>query len=229
MYEIGMSRRRGLILLGAMAGTAYAAESFKPHERLSLSKPPINLDQQVPAVMRGWVVDPSIVPLQPDAGLQSKLDSLYSQLLARTYVNENGQRVMLSIAYGADQSSESTAVHRPEFCYSAQGFRVRSAGRKQLKFGATPIEVQRLIAHMGSRLEPITYWVTLDERASLPGLDRKLDQLRFGLRGQIPDGMLLRVSTVGLNQEQSFAVQENFLSTLFGAMSPAIRARYFGS
>lgn len=179
--------------------------------------------------MGGWVVDASIIPLLPDASLQSKLDALYSQLLARTYVNAQGQRVMLSIAYGADQSSEATAVHRPEFCYSAQGFRVRSAGRHTLSFGPRQIEVQRLISEMGSRFEPITYWVTLDEHASLPGLSRKLDQLRFGLRGQIPDGMLLRVSTIGLSQAQSFAVQEEFLETLYRAISPAVRTRYFGS
>ncbi|KQY82879.1 hypothetical protein ASD35_25330 [Pelomonas sp. Root1444] len=179
--------------------------------------------------MGGWVVDASIIPLLPDASLQSKLDALYSQLLARTYVNAKGQRVMLSIAYGADQSSEATAVHRPEFCYSAQGFRVRNAGRHTLSFGPRQIEVQRLISEMGSRYEPITYWVTLDEHASLPGLSRKLDQLRFGLRGQIPDGMLLRVSTIGLSQAQSFAVQEEFLETLYGAISPAVRTRYFGS
>jgi len=229
MPEIGVSRRRGLILLGAMAGTAYASEAFKPRERLSLTKAPINLERQVPTSFRGWVVDPTIIPLQADAGVQSKLDALYSQLLARTYVNGSGQRVMLSIAYGADQSSESTAVHRPEFCYSAQGFRVRSAGRQSLTFGVNSIEVQRLVAEMGGRFEPITYWVTLDERASLPGLSRKLEQLRFGLKGYIPDGMLFRVSTVGLGKEQSFAVQEDFLSTLFAAMSPDIRARYFGS
>jgi EpsI family protein len=82
---------------------------------------------------------------------------------------------------------------------------------------------------MGPRFEPITYWVTLDEHASLPGLSRKLDQLRYGMRGQIPDGMLVRVSTVGLPQEQSFAVQKEFLETLYGAISPTVRGRYFGS
>lgn len=224
-----MTRRRGVILLGAMAGTAWASEALKPTQRLSLTKAPIQLEQQVPRALGGWVVDASIIPLLPDASLQARLDALYSQLLARTYVNAAGQRVMLSIAYGADQSSEATAVHRPEFCYSAQGFRVRNAGRHTLNFGTQHVEVQRLIGEMGSRFEPITYWVTLDEHATLPGLSRKLDQLRYGLRGQIPDGMLLRVSTVGLPQEQSFAVQQEFLETLYQAISPSIRSRYFGS
>ncbi|WP_082568175.1 exosortase-associated protein EpsI, B-type [Pelomonas sp. Root1217] len=229
MPEPLMTRRRGVILLGAMAGTAWASEAMKPTQRLSLTKAPILLEQQVPRVLDGWAVDASIIPLLPDASLQARLDVLYSQLLARTYVNRAGQRVMLSIAYGADQSSEATAVHRPEFCYSAQGFRVRGAGRHILSFGAQQVQVQRLIGEMGGRFEPITYWVTLDEHATLPGLSRKLDQLRFGLKGQIPDGMLLRVSTVGLPQEQSFAVQQEFLETLYRAISPSVRSRYFGS
>lgn len=229
MPDKGMSRRRGLVLLGAMAGTAWASEAFKPRERLSLTKPPIQLAQQVPTKLDGWVVDTSIMPLVADASLQSKLDALYSQLLARTYVNAAGQRVMLSIAYGADQSSESTAVHRPEFCYSAQGFRVRGVGRHKLSVGTRQIDVLRLVGEMGSRFEPITYWVTLDEKASLPGLSRKLDQLSYGLKGQIPDGMLVRVSTVGLPEAQSFAVQEQFLEALYQGLAPAVRTRYFGS
>lgn len=224
-----MTRRRGLILLCAMAGTAGASEAMKPRQRLSLVKAPIQLEQQVPSTMGEWSVDGSIIPLLPDASLQARLDALYSQLLARTYVNRQGQRVMLSIAYGADQGSEATAVHRPEFCYSAQGFKVRNAGRRILTLGRQQIEVQRLIGEMGGRFEPITYWVTLDEQATLPGLSRKLDQLRYGLRGQIPDGMLVRVSTVGLSEEQSFSVQQEFLESLYEAISSTVRSRYFGS
>lgn len=229
MPERQSMSRRGLLALCAMGGTAWASEALKPTQRLALTKAPIELDQQVPKVLDGWAVDTSIIPLLPDASLQARLDALYSQLLARTYVNRSGQRVMLSIAYGSDQSSEATAVHRPEFCYSAQGFRVRDAGREMLALGGRNLEVQRLVAEMGGRFEPITYWVTLDEHATLPGLPRKLDQLRYGLKGQIPDGMLVRVSTVGLPQEQSFQVQQAFLETLYRAISPSIRTRYFGS
>jgi EpsI family protein len=229
MPDAVMSRRKGLALLAAMAGTALASETLKPRNHLALTKPPVQLEQQIPKVLGNWVVDSNVIPLLPDAQLQAKLDALYSQLLARTYVNPQGQRVMLSIAYGSDQSSEATAVHRPEFCYSAQGFRVTNAGREMLALGGKSLEAQRLIAEMGPRFEPITYWVTLDEHASLPGLSRKLDQLRYGLRGQIPDGMLVRVSTVGLPKEQSFAVQREFLETLYGAVSPTVRGRYFGS
>lgn len=55
--------------------------------------------------------------------LANNLDKLYSQTLTRTYINNDGYRIMLSVAYGENQlSSDVTQVHRPEFCYVAQGF-----------------------------------------------------------------------------------------------------------
>jgi EpsI family protein len=89
--------------------------------------------------------------------------------------------------------------------------------------------VQQLLGVLGNRYEPITYWITLDETATLPGLDRKLAQLQYGLRNQLPDGLLFRVSTVGLPELESFTLQQKFLGELEGAMAPNIVSRYFGS
>ena len=166
--------RRVLMLTALMVAAAVAGEMLRPTERLADLKPRIALDQQVPEAFGEWKLDRSIRPVVPDPSLQAMLDVLYSQTLARTYINPRGQRVMLSIAYGSDQSNEATAVHRPEFCYSAQGFRVQGAGSTQLAIGGTQVPVARVVAQLGQRIEPITYWVTLDEAATLPGVGRKL-------------------------------------------------------
>jgi EpsI family protein len=205
-----------------------AAESLRPTQHLSEARSRIDLASQVPHAFGEWREDQTVLPVLPNPQVQAKLDVLYSQVLARTYINPEGQRVMLSIAYGSDQSSEATAVHRPEFCYSAQGFRVRGAGQQALDIDGHPLRVQRLIATMAPRFEPISYWITLDDQATLPGLDRKLAQLRYGLRGQIPDGMLVRVSTVGLGEAEGFALQHRFLQSLRQAMPAAVASRYFG-
>lgn len=221
-------RRVGLFAL-LMLLAATAGQLLRPTHRLSETKPRIALDQQVPESFGEWKLDRSIRPVLPDPSLQAQLDVLYSQVLARTYINAQGQRVMLSIAYGSDQSNEATAVHRPEFCYSAQGFRVEGAGKGLLPIGSSQVPVARLVARLGPRVEPITYWVTLDEAATLPGLGRKLQQIRYGLRGQIPDGMLVRVSSVSPVIEESFAVQNRFLQQLHAAVPALVRTRYFGS
>lgn len=220
---------RVLAIVALMLLAAFASHFMRPTFRLAEHKPRIELEKQIPDSFGDWKLDRSIVPVVPDPGLQAMLDSLYSQSLARTYIDSAGRRVMLSIAYGSDQSNEATAVHRPEFCYSAQGFRVQGVGTERLQIGRTDLPVARLVASLGQRIEPITYWVTLDEAATLPGVGRKLQQIRYGLRGQIPDGMLVRVSSISATQTESFALQQKFLDQLYVAVPAEVRSRYFGA
>lgn len=217
-------------LLGfLMAATALAASTFRPTERLATTRPAIQLDQQVPKSFGQWTEDLMQVPVLPNPQAQATLDALYSATLARTYRNMAGQRVMLSIAYGSDQSSEATSVHRPEFCYSAQGFKVSNLGESVATIGQRKLNVQRLVGVLGNRHEPITYWITMDETATLPGFSRKYEQMRYGLRGQIPDGLLFRVSSINNDEAESFRLQEQFLNDLASSMEPSILKRYFGS
>ena len=218
-----------LVCVVLMLGAAWVGEWMRPSYRLSEHKPRISLATQVPEAFGEWRLDRSIMPVVPDPNLQAMLDELYSQTLARTYVNAQGQRIMLSIAYGSDQGNEATAVHRPEFCYSAQGFSVQVLSKEFLRIGETQVPVARLVARMGNqRIEPITYWVTLDEVATLPGLGRKLKQLSYGLRGEIPDGMLVRVSSISPITAEAFALQQRFLDQLYAVVPPELRTRYFG-
>ena len=157
-----------------------AAQWLRPTQRTADIKGAIDLALQVPVRFGEWREDTSQVPLLPDPGLQATRDSTYSQVLARTYVNNRQQRVMLSIAYGNDQISEATAVHRPEFCYRSQGFNVQDAGLASVPLAGHTLRVQRLVAKLDGRFEPISYWITLDETATLPGenVDELVDRAR---------------------------------------------------
>lgn len=227
-------RARGLPLATAalaaalLVGALPAAHWLRPTQRTADIKGAIDLAVQVPARFGEWREDTSLIPLLPDPSLQATLDATYSQVLARTYVNNRQQRVMLSIAYGNDQSSEATAVHRPEFCYRSQGFNVQDAGLASVPLDGRTLQVQRLTARLDSRYEPISYWITLDETATLPGLGRKLRQMEYGVRGFIADGMVLRVSTVGLPQAQAFELQDRFVAQLHAAIPERLKARFFG-
>jgi EpsI family protein len=221
---------RRAALLAVAVGSLGLAEFMRPRQHLSKVRARIDLARQVPTDFGHWREAKGLAPVLPDPEVQSRLDALYSQVLARNYVNAEGHGVMLSIAYGSDQSSEATSVHRPEFCYGAQGFQVRNLGVASLDVGGnTALQVQRLLATQTRRVEPISYWITLDELATLPGLGRKMAQIQFGLKGQIADGMLVRVSNLtkgGL--EEDFAMQRDFIASLKLAISPEVRARYFG-
>jgi len=228
MSTPGISRRAAVGLALSMVASLGAAEAMRPRRRLSDVRARIDLATQVPTRVGDWVEDRSVMPVLPDPAVQAKLDTLYSQVLARTYIDSSHRILMLSIAYGSDQASEATSVHRPEFCYSTQGFKVRDAGIASVDLGARHLDVRKLVAS-GPRFEPILYWVTLDNRATLPGLGRKLAQLNYGLHGDIPDGMLVRVSTLGLDETRAYAVQDAFLRTMYEAMDPTVRGRYFGA
>jgi EpsI family protein len=221
--------RRAIVFLAASALASASAIALKPTRRSSKDLLPIDLARQVPLAFEGWTIDKTLVPVLPDPSLQAALNQIYGQTLARTYINAQGQRVMLSIAYGEDQGTDATAAHRPEFCYSAQGFNVTPLGEAVLYFGGGPLNVRRLQGNLQARHEPITYWVTLNETTVLPGVSRKLEQIRLGLTGHIPDGMLVRVSTISNDRAESFGTQERFLSALYKTMTPEVRARYFGS
>jgi EpsI family protein len=213
------------VLLGA--GTA-AGEWLRPTVVLADLKPRIDLEHDIPPRFGSWHAVDGFAPVLPDPTVQQVLDKLYSQVLSRTYVDARGRHVMLSVAYGADQASESTAAHRPEFCYRASGFAVGAATDVTLAVGTRALPLRRMAATLERRHEPISYWVTLDETATLPGLGRKLAQLRYGLSGRIADGMLVRVSTINDDDAAAYATQEDFLRELYAQMDEAVRGRYFG-
>ena len=230
-----MTRRRLLMRAGglftAMLAAVGLAQALKPTRQIADRLPEIDLEGQVPLTFAGWKLDPTTAPVLPDPTLQARLDTLYTQTLARSYVNAQGERVMLTIAYGRDQSSEATAVHRPEFCYGAQGFRVRRAGIERVALPAPvhQVTVQRLVGELGQRIEPISYWVTLADRATLPGVGRKIEQLKRGLAGEVADGMLVRVSTIATPGATPYGAQDRFLQDLARALPQQVRPRYFGA
>lgn len=220
----------GLALACAcMFGAAYCAEALKPTVSLADIRPKITLDQLIPTQFGTWKEVPSLRPLLPDPTVQKVIDSAYSQTLARGYVNDKGQIVMLTIAYGKDQNSESTAAHRPEFCYTGQGFSIRELGIHQAQLAGHELTMRQLVGTRENYVEHISYWVTLDDKATLPGLGRKLAQMRFGLRGQIADGMLVRVSTASRDAQASERVHDEFIRDLEQQIPSTYRSRFFGS
>lgn len=211
-----------------MVSSAVMAVVLKPDERMAEELPPLSLEAAIPEQFGDWRIDPSIVPVDPSPDVEARLDEIYSQTLARTYVNAEGQHIMLSIAYGADQSGDGNQVHRPEFCYTAQGFQLLSSeiGRLVTDYGSLP--VRRLLAKQGPRNEPITYWITIGDKATLPGFRRKLNQLAYGLSGTVPDGMLVRVSSISTDTEAAYALQAEFVRDMLASMDTQSRIRTAG-
>jgi EpsI family protein len=213
-----------------LVGAAVAGAALRPSQILAAQRPRLDLDAAVPAQFGDWrTIGGDVVPVQPGDHTPAGIERLYSQVLARTYVDHDHRGVMLSIAYGADQRNDRMQAHRPEYCYAAQGFKVRPVGDESVATELGSIPVRRLLAQRNSRRESITYWITVGDRAARPGLERKLAQLRFGLRGTIPDGMLVRVSSLESGALAGFALHDRFVRDLLGSLTPAARTRLLGS
>lgn len=213
----------GLFMFAA-AGMALA---LKPTQKVADAGPAVDLEVLIPKQFGDWKVDETIVPLIADPELQAKLDKIYNQTLSRTYLNSRGERIMLSIAYGGDQS-DSMAVHKPEVCYPAQGFQILKNRADVLSLDAGEIPVKRLLAKQGARNEPITYWLTVGDSVAATGLMWKINQVKYGLTGKIPDGLLFRISSIQADNAAAYRMQDDFARALLAALPPGSRERLIG-
>jgi EpsI family protein len=144
-------------------------------------------------------------------------------------VNDGGYRIMLSLVYGTDvRARGSLQAHKPEVCYAAQGFVIQRSEAGLLATASGEIPVRRLFATMGARQEPLTYWFTVGDTAVQGKLEKRLVDLRYGLTGRIPDGMLFRVSSIDADPARAHQIQDQFINQLLQAVTPAERARLSG-
>jgi EpsI family protein len=223
----GLARRRALVAGAAMAVAAAAARWATPTVHAADLAPKVDLQAWFPRAFGGWRIDTTLAVVIPSPDAQALLNRLYNQTLSRTYVDAADQRVMLSVAYGGDQS-DGTRAHRPEVCYPAQGFSLTDNRVGELTIGERRLRVRQLMAHLGGRHEPITYWTVVGQQVALSGTEQKLAQMRYGLRGLIPDGLLVRMSSIDADKVRGWALQTQFLQALDAALPADVRRRILG-
>lgn len=220
------SNRIALLIAALMFLASGAAIVLRPDQKVATVSA-ISLETMIPKEFGDWKEEPQRNLQVVNPQTQALLDKLYSQILARVYINKDGYRVMLSLAYGSDQRGALQA-HKPEVCYPAQGFTLHSnkPGPLSTPFGEIP--AQRLETSLGSRQEPVTYWFTVGDTAVKSKLQKRLVDIRYGLTGQIPDGLLFRVSSIDENQVRANQKQDDFVNQLIAAIAPADRKRLSG-
>jgi EpsI family protein len=224
-----IERRRALLAAGLMGLAAAVGQALVPTRHLAQIRGAIRLDGNVPRKFADWEVDESARGAIINPQTEALLQRLYTEILERTYVNTKGQKVMLSIAYGADQSDPSVQLHYPEICYPAQGFKVQSQREDTLRLPLGTIAVRRLETnYAGQRPEPVTYWTMMGDLQSLGGFDKRWAEIRHGLRGEIVDGVLMRVSTIDADSQAAFQLQDRFVADLLSALPASTRHRLSG-
>ncbi|WP_287032752.1 exosortase-associated protein EpsI, B-type [Methylophilus sp.] len=210
-----------------MSVTAILSLYLQPSQKLADTQVKINLATMVPSSFNGWheVEQLNGAIVNPEQKLL--IDKLYSQTLSKVY--QRGEHtIMLSIAYGENQS-DATALHYPEVCYPAQGFRILDKKSFKLITKFKTIPSKQLVATNSHREEFITYWTTLGDKAVRSKSEAKLEQIKYGLKGFLPDGMLFRVSSIGTNSTNEFSSQQGFIDDLLASMPEATRLRFTGT
>lgn len=221
------SFKTALVVAALMVSASVGAIALRPNSKAAELGPGISLETMIPKEFGEWKEEPQRIAQVVNPQTKALLDKLYSQLLSRVYINNDGYRIMLALAYGSDQRGALQA-HKPEVCYPAQGFVLHrtEASKLTTPFGEVP--AQRLFATLGSRQEPVTYWFTVGDRAVQGKLQKRLVDIRYALTGQIPDGMLFRVSSIDGDQNRANSMQDQFVNQLLAAVPPADRKRLSG-
>jgi EpsI family protein len=214
------------LLLGASAAAAYA---MTPRIKLAQLNGGLNLEAAIPREFGEWKMDQRGYGGIVNPQTEQLLKATYNQILTRTYVNQAGARVMLSIAYGEDQTDTGTELHHPEICYPAQGFQLTGQSYAEIPTPYGKLRTKRLDTSLGaSRPEPVTYWIVVGREVALTGSEKRLAELRHGLRGEVVDGLLFRISTIDGDKIRAYSQHTQFTMALLAAVRPEIRVRLAG-
>lgn len=218
---------KAIIICIAMISSAGLATVLKPKAMQADQTARFDLETLIPKQFAHWHQQDTFLPFVQNPEVKKMIDTIYNQTLSRTYVNDRGETIMLTIAYGSNQSDE-LQVHKPEVCYPAQGFSVSKRSDDFIKSPAGTVSVKRLLAVQGQRNEPITYWIRVGDQTVLNRLSWKLAQMKYTLTGSIPDGLLFRVSSINNDENNAYALQKSFIVDLLSNVNQQDQIRLIG-
>jgi EpsI family protein len=220
-------RRKAIAFALTLGSAALLAEAARPRAR-DLARAKVPLETIFPRDFAGWRADMLAQAFVQPADDKGRIYGFYDQVLERSYRNAAGDSVMLCIAYGSEQSP-ALQVHRPEICYAAGGFHIDGLQRLDVPVGPRRVHATRLHAWKVGRSEPITYWTVLGDNVVDDSESFRWRQIALGLRGEVRDGMLVRISSIGRDPHASYRVHAAFAADLMRAMPAEHRNRVFGS
>lgn len=222
-----MMLRRDLILAGLGLAAAGGAEALRPRKRLVLLRN-TTIEETIPRSFAGWEAETVSDLVGPEqAGRLAR--SLYSEIVTRVYYEAaTGAGVMLLAAYG-DTQSDLLQLHRPESCYPAVGFTLRLAQSVDLQLpGGAILPARRVVATTEQRTESIVYWARMGEVLPQTGGQQRMARLDNAVQGYVPDGILVRCSTVG-DPEAAFKLVDRFVTAMLHAVPKDKRPALVGT
>ena len=219
----GLTRRAfavGSLMTFAALGS-YVAQPKRIESRLGKQK----LGTLIPQKIGPWQFSGSagIVNAQEDGPIDG-----YDQVLTRTYSASGLPEIMLLMAYGSAQGG-GLQLHRPETCYPGQGFRLSDFADWEVKPGpGQTFESRAFTATRDERIERVVYWTRIADSFPLTTAQEYRAIFASLLAGLVPDGLLVRISTIGAEISKSDRALRAFQAALVHE-AVAARAVLFGS
>jgi EpsI family protein len=218
--------RRNILVGGlglACSGLAWAGAREAEIEPL----PDGALARIMPSRFGDWrSVEAGGVVLPPESEMSEKA---YNDVLVRVYEREGGDAVALLLAYGSLQGRDMQ-LHRPELCYPAAGFAIRGAETVDLRLPNQPAISARLLDTASqTRPEQVLYWTRVGNDFPTTQLAQRWSVVRHNLQGEVPDGILVRTSTVAADAPAALPVLRSFVQSLVGDAPPAARKLLMGT
>lgn len=194
--------------------------------KLKAAAAPVDIEALTPTVIGDWRLISSPAIQVGVTTSDTDINQPYDQTVMRTYVNGNGRALHVALAWGRHQRQE-VKIHRPELCYPAQGLAVKSLQDVDFPLqtpDGRPVIGKRMVAYSNTgQAELVSYWIRIGSSYSSNPWQTRWHILQQGLKGEIADGILVRVSQrIAKDQDfaSAFAQQEQFIAALYKT-SPA--------
>jgi EpsI family protein len=211
--------------LGVAGGALFLRErtAYKPIIRVQ------SLSQIIPTEFADWQATPDASMSIVNPQLRESVSKVYDETMNRIYISRNnGHIVMLSIAYGRDQSHDKQ-VHKPEVCYPSQGFQISKIRTAKFTVAGRAIPVTTLLATKGTRSEYVAYWMVEGDSIVRGALQQNFKRTSLALQGIREDGLLFRVSEISTDENASIELLREFAGSLVESIDPRLQRSFVGS
>jgi EpsI family protein len=150
-------------------------------------------------------------------------DRLYDNLVTRAYEGAGLPPVMMLLAYNNLQDGV-VQVHRPEICYPVGGYKLSVTRPVSILTSGHKILASMFTATGVDRVEQVLYFTRLGGAYPTNWGAQRWAVIQENLRGQVPDGLLLRVSLIEQKQEAALPVLEAFTRDFIAAAPPNLQS-----
>jgi len=217
--------RRDLLIGGAcFTGALLGGSTLLWGRRRAL--PEGGLAALVPKQIGGWRVVGTYGVVVAEEGTGPT--GPYDDLLTRIYESQTLPPITLLIAYVASQRAD-VRLHRPEACYPAAGFSLSNHEVVRFRLAGTPmISAQMILAESAMRTEQLLYWTRVGNEFPTSNVAQIGAFFHGNLAGDMPDGVLVRLSVPGRDRARARAALRTFLDALRAQASPTTARLLFG-